>query len=67
MTLYDIYALSWHSGKKFDQIKKVTHSILDCNDQKLHTFHSDEVFEKAGNAMGIDAEVVKTVMEGLYK
>jgi len=63
----DIYALSWHSGKKFDQIKNGTRSILDFNDQKLHTLQAGEVFEKAGNAMGIDADVVKTVIEGLYK
>jgi hypothetical protein len=63
----DIYALSWHSGKKFDKIKDGTHSILDFNDPKLHIFQAGEVFEKAGNAMGIDADVVKTVIEGLYK
>ncbi|MCK4397389.1 MAG: hypothetical protein KAV25_00160 [Methanophagales archaeon] len=63
----DIYALSWHSGKQFDQIKNETHSILDFNDPKMHTFQAGEVFEKAGNAMGIDADVVKTVIEGLYK
>lgn len=63
----DIYALSWHSGKKFDQIKKGTRSILDFNDQELHTFQSGEVFEKAGNAMGIGADIVKTVIEELYK
>lgn len=53
--------------QEFDQIKNGTRSILDFNDPKLHTFHSGEVFEKAGNAMGIDADVVKTVIEGLYK
>ncbi|MBA7531251.1 hypothetical protein ES705_23462 [subsurface metagenome] len=49
MTLYEEY----------DQIKKGTRSIFDFNDQKLHTLHSGEVFEKAGNAMGIDSDVVK--------
>ncbi|HUV79857.1 MAG TPA: hypothetical protein VMW40_03390 [Candidatus Bathyarchaeia archaeon] len=63
----DIYALSWHSGKEFDLIKKGTHSILDFNDHTLHTFQAVDVFEKAGDAMGIDAEVVRTVIEALYK
>jgi hypothetical protein len=54
MTLYE----------EFDQIKNGTRSILDFNDPKLHTFQAGEVFEKAGNAMGIDADVVKTVIEG---
>jgi hypothetical protein len=63
----DIYALSWHSGKQFDQIKNGTRSILAFNDQKLPTLQAGEVFEKAGNAMGIDVDVVKTVIEGLYK
>jgi hypothetical protein len=63
----DIYALSWHSGKNFDLIKTGTHNIFEFNDHTLQTFQASDVFEKAGNAMGIGAEVVRTVIEALYK
>ncbi len=66
----DIYALSWYSGKNFQDIKNefhkhVNHEILT----KLHGMlkSEKEVFQKAQIAMDIDAEIIKKLIEDLTK
>ena len=64
----DIYALSWYSGKNFQDIKDefhkhVNHEILT----KLHGMLKSEreVFQKSQIAMDIDAEIIKNLFENL--
>jgi len=66
----DIYALSWYSGKNFQDIKDESRKYV--NQEILTKLHGmlkseKEVFEKAQIAMDIDAETIKNLFEDLIR
>ena len=64
----DIYALSWYSGEEFNQIKSEILAILpNFNNLNLRDLQSTEVLKKAGIGLGINAELIKTVLKGLLE
>ena len=64
----DAYVLSWYSNKDFREIKDALKNLVpSIGLEKLRTHLKDEenLFQKAENAMGIDAETIKNTIINL--
>ncbi len=64
----DAYVLSWYSNKDFREIKDALKKLVpSIGLEKLRTHLRDEenLFQKAENAMGIDAETIKNTIINL--
>lgn len=63
----DIYALSWYSEKTFDEIRSRLHRILSNVNPAIQKLLSKDILKQVETAIGIDADVIETVINGLKK
>ena len=66
----DAYVLSWYSGKDFQEIKNALKNLvtsISLEKLRIRLKDEEELFQKAENAMGIEAETIKNTIINLLK
>jgi len=64
----DAYVLSWYSGKDFREIKNALKNLvtsINLEKLRIRLRNEKELFQKAENAMEIDAETIKNTIINL--
>ena len=63
----DIYVLSWYSPRKFHQLKNDVQRLIDGLEEISAKVPSEELFQKAEIASGIEAETIKNLFKKLLE
>lgn len=58
----DLYALAWYSNKKFRVLKNESSPFIEDAQKVLDELNSEALYEKAGTALEIEADTVKSTL-----